>query len=310
MAAVEDPKLVEAGPVAQTEAEHQDEQIGRVLSRREILALLGLAGGGALAGCAGGSEAVPTAGATGPSGMLAPTGPQATAAGLGGSGAAASPPATAASETLATAADEAIAALPRCIVRPAQGAGPFFADRQLERSDIRADQASGAISEGRPLLLEFYVSRVDGAACAPLAGFHVDVWHCDAQGAYSAFDDGRQDSRGADFLRGYQVTDASGLARFRTIYPGWYPGRAVHIHFKIRSAPDAAPGYDFTSQLYFDDAVSDRVLTQPPYAQHDGNRTRNTDGGGYGSRGEELLAELRESDDGYVARFDVGLQLG
>lgn len=282
----------------------EDVQIGRILSRREILAFLGLAGGGALAGCSTKPASDPSAPRSQPVGAT-PADPAAGASQVEATVAEATASQTAAVTPAADAFDD----LPRCIVRPQQGAGPFFADGQLERSDIRVDQASGAVSEGLPLQLDFHVSRVDGAACLPLAGLHVDVWHCDARGVYSAFDDGRQDSRGEDFLRGYQITDAQGRARFSTIYPGWYPGRAVHIHFKIRSAANESPGYDFTSQLYFDDAVSDAVLAQPPYAQHDGRRTRNTDGGGYGSGGEALLAEIRQTESGYASRFDIGLLL-
>ena len=71
-------------------------------------------------------------------------------------------------------------------------------------------------------------------------------------------------SVGKKFLRGHQMTDAAGVARFTTIYPGWYPGRTVHIHFKIRTEPAAARGYEFASQLYFDDALTDRVHARDP----------------------------------------------
>ena len=81
------------------------------------------------------------------------------------------------------------------------------------------------------LTLDWVVSQVDGSACIPLEGVLVDVWHCDAAGEYS--DVGNE--QGHDFLRGYQHTDANGKATITTIYPGWYQGRAVHIHFKIRT---------------------------------------------------------------------------
>ena len=90
----------------------------------------------------------------------------------------------------------------------------------------------------------------------------VDVWHCDALGNYS--DVGR--GAGHDYLRGYQHTDANGKATITTIYPGWYQGRAVHIHFKIRTDADAASGLEFTSQLFFDDAFSAQVYASGVYA--------------------------------------------
>ncbi|MGH2377147.1 MAG: intradiol ring-cleavage dioxygenase, partial [Candidatus Limnocylindria bacterium] len=192
------------------------------------------------------------------------------------------------------------AALPACVVRPEQTEGPFFVEEGLERSDIRSDPSSGAVSEGAPLSLTFNVSRVSGGSCAPLGGSIVDVWQCDALGVYSDVS-----GSSARFLRGHQVTDASGRAAFTTIYPGWYQGRAVHIHFKIRSGSE-----EFTSQLYFDDALSDTVFGQAPYAQRGQRTTRNSADGLYRNGGDQLLLEVTPSGDGYAATFDIGLATG
>src|SRR5207244_2699335 len=100
---------------------------------------------------------------------------------------------------------------------------------------IRSDPSDGSVKPGAPLRLALRVSRLTAGSCAPLPGAMVDVWHCDALGAYSDVSDPGGSTVGKKFLRGYQVTDAEGLVRFTTIYPGAYPGRAVHIHFKIRS---------------------------------------------------------------------------
>src|SRR5207248_236626 len=119
-------------------------------------------------------------------------------------------------------------------------------------------------------------------ACTPLKGAYVDVWHCDALGVYSDVQGGRGSSgtTGTKFLRGYQVTDANGIAEFLTIYPGWYQGRTVHIHFKIRTDPDSRQGYDFTSQLYFDDAFSDQIFaSQAPYNTRGRRSVRNNNDG-------------------------------
>src|SRR4030095_2511853 len=116
-----------------------------------------------------------------------------------------------------------------CVATPEQTEGPFFVDTRQERSDVRSDPAGGAQRAGPALALDLAVSRSGAAGCAPLAGAIVDIWHCDADGVYSG-------TRGSErFLRGYQVSDANGRVRFVTIYPGWYSGRAVHIHFKVRS---------------------------------------------------------------------------
>ncbi len=130
--------------------------------------------------------------------------------------------------------------LPPCIVRPEQTEGPFFADLELERSDIRTEPSTGTFQPGLPLELIFQVSRVGNEECAPLPGARVDIWQCDAVGRYSAFQDRSAggDLREENFLRGYQLTDESGTARFMTIYPGWY--RGGQCMFISRSAPRSA----------------------------------------------------------------------
>jgi protocatechuate 3,4-dioxygenase beta subunit len=130
-------------------------------------------------------------------------------------------------------------------------------------------------------------------------------------GIYSGVEDinGLFDTVGKQFLRGHQVTDADGIARFETIYPGWYRGRTVHIHFKIRTDPSAESGHEFTSQLYFDDSLTDRVLAGQPYAKNEGERPRNPDDGIFRSGGDQLLLDVVEERDGYAAMFDIGLQI-
>ena len=249
---------------------HDDIQLGRVLSRREILASLGAAGAAALL-----PESLVAAGV--PRRFVLPSG----------------------------------VTLPSCVVRPAQTEGPYFVDTKLDRSDIRSDPADGAICDGAALRLGFQVSRLDGAACAPLAGALVDVWQCDAQGVYSGVKDinGFFDTTGKQFLRGHQITGRDGRAEFRTIYPGWYQGRTVHIHFKIRTDPGAQRGTEFTSQIYFDDAQSDGVFARAPYASNTNRRVRNSGDGIFRSGGQRLLVDVAEEREGYAATFDVGLQM-
>ena len=195
-------------------------------------------------------------------------------------------------------------ALPACIATPAQMEGPFFTDTRLNRSDIRSDPSDKSVKEGVPLALTLRVSSVTGTGCVPLAGAMVDVWHCDAAGAYS---DSDRSTAGRRFLRGYQMTDGGGAASFTTIYPGWYPGRAVHIHFKVRVMTGPALGHEFTSQLYFDDAVSDRVFSRGPYAARGKRDVRNHDDGLFRRGGTRLLMPLAESRGGYAGEFSVGL---
>ena len=201
-------------------------------------------------------------------------------------------------------------ALPACIVRPALTEGPYFVDEMLNRSDIRSDPGSGAVSAGAPLAVAFAVSRIDGTSCIPLVGALVDVWQCDALGVYSDVNDPGFSTKGKKFLRGYQLTDATGVARITTIYPGWYQGRTVHIHFKVRTDPQADAAHEFTSQLFLDDALTDVVHAQPPYASK-GPRTLRNDGDGiFRQGGDQLLLAASKSGNGYAATFPIGVQIG
>ena len=279
--------------------ENDDQLVGRILTRREVLILFGAAGAAVLAGCAPGqsSTAQPTSALT----ATAPaTAAQATTA-----------PATSAATQAATqvAAATTTSALPACIVRPALTEGPYFVDEKINRSDIRSDPTNGTVKDGAPLNLTLHVSRINGSGCTPLAGAQVDVWHCDALGVYSDASDPGFNTKGQKFLRGYQVTDANGMVKFTTIYPGWYQGRAVHIHFKIRTEPGSASGYEFTSQWFFDETMTDQVHAQQPYAAK-GYRTLKNEGDGiYQQSGGQTLLNITKNGDGYATTFDIGLQM-
>ncbi len=199
--------------------------------------------------------------------------------------------------------------VPTCVAHPEQTEGPYFVDEMLKRFDIRSDSKSGVAKEGTPLALTFAVSALRSGSCAPLAGAHVDIWHCDAAGVYSGVEDPGFNTVGQNFLRGYQLTDKAGEARFQTIYPGWYSGRTVHIHFKIRTDPGAARGHEFTSPLYFDDALTTKVFARAPYAAKKGRRDLNEDDSIFGRGGDQLMLAPTAAGNGYAARFDVGLEL-
>ena len=198
-------------------------------------------------------------------------------------------------------------AAPACVLTPAQTEGPYFVDERLQRTDVRTDPADGSTRPGALLALTLRIAAVDGGSCAPLAGALVDIWHCDAKGVYSDANDMSFSTRGSKFLRGYQVTDADGRVRFTTIYPGAYPGRAVHVHFKVRANARNAPR-EFTSQLYFDDALTDRVHAREPYAGPGERRTRNAGDGLYRQGGQALQLVLVETPEGYAATYDVGVR--
>jgi protocatechuate 3,4-dioxygenase beta subunit len=173
----------------------------------------------------------------------------------------------------------------------------------LNRSDIRSDPTSGNVTAGIPLVLTMRVYNV-GASCEPVAGALVDIWHCAADGLYS--DVSANNTVGQKFLRGYQFTDDSGVATFTTIYPGWYQGRTVHIHFKIRTYDGTSKTYEFTSQLFFDDSLSDEVYANAPYNTRGSRSTLNSNDNIYD---DMLLMNVAPSGDGYASTFDVGLQM-
>ena len=281
--------------------DNDDKPIGRILSRREALALFGAASAAALAACA--PQATATTVAVPTITELPPTSAPAAATATTGATTAAATALPTATALPATAAEAVAAGM--CIVRPEMTEGPYFVDEMLNRADIRADPADGSVKDGLPLAITFRVAALSGADCAALAGAQVDIWHCDAAGAYSDVTDRGFSTVGQKFLRGYQMTDANGAAQFLTIYPGWYSGRAVHIHFKIRT--DA--GLEFTSQLFFNDDISRLVYVQDPYAAKGAPDTPNASDGIYNQGGSQLLLDLTETADGYAAVFDIGVEL-
>lgn len=255
--------------------DNDDKPIGQILSRRDALKLFGLGGAALLAACA------PDSGSS---------------------------IAQAVATRVAAATTSAL--LPSCVVAPELTEGPYFVDEMLERSDVRSDPSDGSVRPGIPLALTFLVSNVANNACQPLPGVMVDIWHCDAAGVYSdAQDPNFGSTAGSKFLRGFQVTDEHGLARFTTIYPGWYQGRAVHIHFKMRNYPPAESGFEFTSQLFFDEAISETVYALEPYNQKQGAYMKNSEDGIYNQSGGQTLLNLTSIEEGYAATFDVGLNL-
>jgi protocatechuate 3,4-dioxygenase beta subunit len=135
-----------------------------------------------------------------------------------------------------------------CVLAPEQTEGPFF---------LPGDKLRRNVTEGKaevPLTLKLTV--LDVSSCKPIKGAAVDIWHCDAVGTYAA-------STNRTFMRGIQKTDAKGVAAFKTIYPGWYQGRTVHVHIRVSLGGNVV----HTGQLYFPDGVTDKVYTRSPTAR-------------------------------------------
>ena len=261
--------------------ENDDIPVGQILSRREALRLLGIGSAAILAACAS-----PEAAAT-----LAPT--------------------AASTEVSSTQVSSATAStVLDCVVRPELTIGPYFVDEQLERSDIRSNSSDSSVKEGIPLTLNINVASVSDASCTPVEGAQVDIWHCDALGQYSGVSTPASDSTGQDFLRGYQLTDANGSVQFQTIYPGWYSGRAVHIHFTIRTQGADGADYQFTSQFFFDDTLTDQVHALEPYASKGQRDTRNSNDTIFSGGGDQLLLNLQgDTTSGFTGSMSIGLDL-
>jgi protocatechuate 3,4-dioxygenase beta subunit len=118
-----------------------------------------------------------------------------------------------------------------CTLSPSETAGPFpiKTPSDLVRENIISDRS------GIALLITLTVQDQSNN-CNPLSGVNVDVWHCDAQGNYSEYGGTQMQSTNytaQHFLRGRQTTDSNGKVSFISIFPGWYPGRAPHIHIEV-----------------------------------------------------------------------------
>jgi protocatechuate 3,4-dioxygenase beta subunit len=296
------------------------------MNRRQALGAIGTAGLGVVAAaCSSGSSddgAAATTSTTGPSsGADGSTAAPSSTSAPAGAGSTTVPAGGTVSAEVAALFDQA----GTCRVTPEEMEGPYWFDVDSVRRDIREDR------EGTPLRLGL---RVQDAACAPISDAVVEIWHCDALGSYSGFESASasanapQNLRGAagagtqagpggtggggaggggaartddeTYLRGAQVTDANGVVEFLTVYPGWYTGRAVHVHLKVHLGGTTA----LTSQLYFPEDVNDRAHAVAPYATHAGSRTTNDVDLIFHA---DNLSAVAETTEGWAAALTIGL---
>lgn len=189
-----------------------------------------------------------------------------------------------------------------CVLAPEVTEGPYWVDVREKRSDVRAGQSGAALT------LDLYVYRSDDS-CEPEGGAVVDIWHCNASGLYS--DEAANGTSGSTWLRGYQETDAKGHVQFTTIYPGWYSGRTVHIHVRVRTFNGSSTTYNFTTQIFFAEENSAAVFATSPYNSRSGRDTTNEEDMIYQQEvkaGNVLMPTLSGSPSaGYSGTVGIGL---
>jgi protocatechuate 3,4-dioxygenase beta subunit len=180
----------------------------------------------------------------------------------------------------------------RCVLTPEQTEGPYYIANERVRRNITEGRP------GTPLTLRLKV--VDASTCRPIKGAAVDIWHADAAGVYSGFGQG---AASRTFMRGIERTDAKGVATFRTVYPGWYQGRTVHIHVKVHVGGNVV----HTGQLYFPDALTDVVYRKAPYSSRPGRDVRNGTDSVYANGGKRSMLAVRRSGAGYIGTIAMGV---
>jgi protocatechuate 3,4-dioxygenase beta subunit len=189
---------------------------------------------------------------------------------------------------------EADASALTCVLTPELTEGPYYIDGAKLRRNITEGQP------GAPLALR--LSVLHATTCKPLEAAAVDIWHASAGGLYSG--EPANGTVGRTYLRGIQRTDASGLALFKTVYPGWYQGRAVHIHVKVHVGGSVV----HTGQLFFRDAFTDGVYKRAPYRARGAPDVRNADDSIYAAGGSRSLLRMRTAGKGYVGSISMGVR--
>jgi len=193
-----------------------------------------------------------------------------------------------------------------CRLTPESTEGPFYLDLRKLRSTI---------SEGKAgLRLDLRIRVVNAETCKPIEDVAVDLWHTDAAGRYSGI--ASEGTTGKTFMRGIQLTDATGLARLRTIYPGWYDGRATHIHVmahvggRVGAATYSGAAAAHTGQLFFSDAATDKVARLAPYSSRAVARVRNDADGIYRQGGSGQVLELTRRGSSLRAGLTGAITIG
>jgi len=199
-----------------------------------------------------------------------------------------------------------------CIVTASETEGPYpyvggESTNPLDRSDVTAGQT------GVPLTLSFVVVDANNS-CNVVTGARVDIWHCNKDGYYSGYANqnsglGAKSYVGETWLRGYQLTDSTGVAKFSTIYPGWYSGRATHIHIEVFVNGVMKK----TTQICFSESINSVVYASSLYSSHGVNPLTNEADGILGNSLTDLANETVSLTgsvaEGYSGSYTIGIQL-
>jgi protocatechuate 3,4-dioxygenase beta subunit len=150
-----------------------------------------------------------------------------------------------------------------CDVTPEVTEGPYWVDAKLNRSDVRSNADGTSTQSGVPLALTIYLR--DSSCGGVVSGAWIDIWHANDQGVYS--DEAVESTSSQTWLRGYQITDDDGKVAFTTVFPGWYSGRTIHIHMRVRTFDGSTTTTNYTTQLFFAEADNNAVLATADYTR-------------------------------------------
>ena len=241
------------------------------LTRRRLIEILGGAGVAALSGCGGSS--------------------------------------TSASSTSGSSSGTTSGTTASCVLTPELTVGPYFVDEKLNRSDLTTNTTDTNVLNATPLTLTMTIIEYASSGCSALVGAQVDIWHADAAGIYS--DESVENTTGQTFLRGYQITDSNGAVTFKTVVPGWYSGRTIHIHVMIRTLSSSGSVLtEFTTQLFFDQTLLNALTTTvSPYRSRGVPDTAYAEDSIY-SNATQLTLTNATSGGGYTASITLGVQTG
>ena len=179
-----------------------------------------------------------------------------------------------------------------CVLTPELTEGPYYVPSEKVRRNI---------TEGKPgVALELRLTVVNASTCKPIKNAIVDIWHADAGGVYSG---AIANNAGTNFLRGVQRADANGLAIFKTIYPGWYQGRATHIHVKVHVSGNVV----HTGQFFFNEAVNRAVYKRAPYSARGNPDTTNASDSIYRNGGSRSILKVQRVGSGYRGAITMGV---